>query len=66
MLSMVLCNGGTTVMFESIPTYPDPGIGIGLHMYGVQNSSACHTSTQMHTRAADYRMGAYTLAMGMD
>ena len=20
-----LCNGGTTVMFESVPTYPDPG-----------------------------------------
>ena len=23
----VLCNGGTTVLFESHPTYPDPGEG---------------------------------------
>ena len=28
-----LCNGGTTVMFESIPTYPNPGIGVRPHMY---------------------------------
>ena len=26
-----LCNGGTTVMFESVPTYPDPGIGMKIN-----------------------------------